>query len=157
MGSVALDDIDAIDLRRIVEYVLSRKTFNHAVAEHQWGTGQAFRKIGAMGARRFLETHRVLEDVTRDRECFGASFEKNPRDAVEIVQVVAQMGEEALSQLMAEPETREAFLTRMRVCPRNAAHFLKEVADMGIGRFNEFVAPSTKNITIITSSNVSTL
>jgi hypothetical protein len=38
---------------------------------------------------------------------------------------------------MADPATREAFLTRMRVCPRNAAHFLQEVALMGVAVFNE--------------------
>jgi hypothetical protein len=40
---------------------------------------------------------------------------------------------------MSDPETREAFLTRTGVCPRNAAHFLKEVAEMGVVTFNEFV------------------
>jgi hypothetical protein len=58
---------------------------------------------------------------------------------VEIVQVVANIGEAALSELMSDPATREAFLTRMRVCPRNAAHFLQEVALMGIAVFNELV------------------
>jgi hypothetical protein len=135
----AIDRIDVISLQRIVDYVLSQTTFNLAVSEHQWGTSRAFRKIAAMGPKEFLDTHRIIEDVTRDRECFGASFKKNPRDAVEIVQVAAQMGEEALTTLMANSETREAFLTRMRVCPRNAAHFLAEVAVMGVDAFNEFV------------------
>jgi hypothetical protein len=40
---------------------------------------------------------------------------------------------------MADPETREAFLTRMRVCPRNAAHFLAEVEEMGVDTFEELV------------------
>jgi hypothetical protein len=135
----ALERLDAVSVQRIVEYVLSQKTFNHAVAEHQWGTSQAFRKIADMGAGKFLDTHRVVEDVTHDRECFEASFQKNPRDAVEILQVVAQLGKEAFGELMGDRETREAFLTRMRVCPRNAAHFLKEVAEMGVGTFSEFI------------------
>jgi succinyl-CoA synthetase alpha subunit len=135
----AMGQIDAISAHRIIDYVISQTTFNYAVGEHQWGTAQAFHKIGDMGPKRFLDTHRILEDVTRDRECFGASFKKNPRDAVEIVQVAARLGTEALSQFMADLETREAFLTRMRVCPRNAAHFLAEVAVMGVGAFNDLV------------------
>jgi succinyl-CoA synthetase alpha subunit len=133
----AVARLDPISVNRIVDYVVSPKAFNYAVAEHQWGTSQAFHKIADMRARKFFDTHRILEDVTHDRECFGASFKKNPRDAVEIVQVVAHIGEEAFSQLMGEPATREAFLTRMRVCPRNAAHLLQEVALMGSERFNE--------------------
>jgi hypothetical protein len=92
-----------------------------------------------MGPTKFLDTHRILEDVTRDRGCYAAGFKKNPRDAVEIIQVVANIGEEALGQLMSDPDTREAFLTRMSVCPRNAAHFLQEVALMGIPVFNRLV------------------
>jgi succinyl-CoA synthetase alpha subunit len=129
--------VDATSLTRIVDYAVSRERFNYAVAEHQWGTSQAFRKIVDMGPGKFLQTHRILEDMTHDRECFGASFEKNPRDAVEIVQVVADLGEDAFGQLMGDPGTREAFLTRMRVCPRNAAHFLQEVALLGVAVFNE--------------------
>ena len=133
----AASRLDPIHLNRIVEYVVSRSRFDYSVAEHQWGTTQALRKITDMDAGRFLDTHRILEDMTRDRDCFGASFKKNPRDAVEIVQVVANLGEAAFGQLMSEPATREAFLTRMRVCPRNAAHFLQEVALMGVPVFNE--------------------
>jgi succinyl-CoA synthetase alpha subunit len=133
----AVGRLDPISLNRIVDYVVSRGRFDYAIAEHQWGTSQALRKIGDMGPRKFLETHRILEDMTRDRECFGASFEKNPRDAVEIVQVVADLGEEAFGQLMSDPATREAFLARMRVCPRNAAHFLQAVALMGFAAFTE--------------------
>jgi succinyl-CoA synthetase alpha subunit len=129
--------LDSVSLDRIVDYAVSRQTFNYAVTEHQWGTSQAFHKIADMGPRKFLDTHRILEDVTHDRECFGASFKKNPRDAVEIVQVVANLGKETFSQLMSDPGTREAFLTRMRVCPRNAAHLLQEVALMGVAVFNE--------------------
>jgi succinyl-CoA synthetase alpha subunit len=135
----ATSRLDPMSLSRIVDYVVSQETFNYAVAEHQWGTSQAFHKIADMGPTRFLDTHRILEDVTRDRECFAAGFKKNPRDAVEIVQVVANIGEAALNELMSDPATREAFLTRMRVCPRNAAHFLQEVALMGIAVFNELV------------------
>jgi succinyl-CoA synthetase alpha subunit len=135
----AASRLDAVDLNRIVDYVVSQQTFNYSVAEHQWGTSQAFHKIADMGPTRFLDTHRVLEDVTHDRECFAAGFKKNPRDAVEIVQVVANIGRAALSELMSDPATREAFLTRMRVCPRNAAHFLQEVAQMGIAVFNRLV------------------
>ncbi len=135
----ATSRLDPTSLNRIVDYVVSQQKFNYSVAEHQWGTSQAFHKIADMGATRFLDTHRILEDVTHDRECFAAGFKKNPRDAVEIVQVVANIGEEALGKLMQDPETREAFLTRMRVCPRNAAHFLQEVALMGIDVFNGLV------------------
>jgi hypothetical protein len=131
--------LDPMSLNRIVDYVVSHERFNYAVAEHQWGTSQAFHKITDMGPTNFLDTYRILEDMTRDRECFGAGFKKNPRDAVEIVQVVANMGEEAFGQLMADPATRESFLTRIRVCPRNAAHFLQEIALMGIVVFNELV------------------
>jgi succinyl-CoA synthetase alpha subunit len=134
---LAASRLDRISLNRIVEYVVGQHRFNYAIAEHQWGTSQAFRKIADMGATKFLDTHRILEEVTRDRECFGASFTKNPRDAVEIVQVVANLGEEAFGRLMRDPATREAFLMRMRVCPRNAAHFLQEVAAMGVAVFNE--------------------
>lgn len=135
----AIDRIDVISARRIIDYVVSQAAFNYSVSEHQWGTAQAFHKIAAMGARKFLDTHRLIEDVTRDRECFGASFKKNPRDAVEIVQVAALMGPEALSEFMADLDTREAFLARMRTCPRNAAHFLAEVTVMGVSAFNEMV------------------
>jgi hypothetical protein len=134
----ASNRIDVISLNRIVDYVLTRANFNYAVSEHQWGVSQAFHKIADMGTKRFLDAHRILEDVTHDRECFAASFEKNPRDAVEIVQVVANLGEEALSRLLSDRETRDAFLTRMRVCPRNAAHFLQEVVRMGVAVFDEF-------------------
>jgi hypothetical protein len=135
----AASRLDAVDLNRIVDYVVSQQAFNYSVAEHQWGTSQAFHKIADMGPTRFLDTHRILEDVTRNRECFAAGFKKNPRDAVEIVQVVANMGRAALSELMSDSATREAFLTRMRVCPRNAAHFLQEVAEMGIAVFDRLV------------------
>jgi hypothetical protein len=131
--------LDVISVRRIVDYVLSQATFNHSIAEHQWGISQAFHKIADMGPRRFLDTHRIIEDVTHDRESFAAGFKKNPRDAVEMVQVVALLGEEEFARLMADPQTREAFLTRVRVCPRNAAHFLHEVAEMGVDAFEEFV------------------
>ncbi len=132
----ATSRLDPMSLNRIVDYVVSQQTFNYAVAEHQWGTSQAFHKIADMGATRFLDTHHVLEDVTHDRESFAEGFKKNPRDAVEIVQVVANIGEAAFSELMEDPSTREAFLMRIRVCPRNAAHFLQEVAVMGIAVFN---------------------
>jgi len=135
----ATSRLDPISLNRIVDYVVSQQTFNYSVAEHQWGTSQAFHKIADMGPTRFLDTHRILEDVTHDRVSFAAGFKKNPRDAVEIVQVVANIGEAALGELMSDPATREAFLTRMRVCPRNAAHFLQEVAEMGVGVFNRLV------------------
>jgi hypothetical protein len=135
----ATSRLDAIAVNRIVDYVVSPEAFNYAVAEHQWGTSQAFHKIADMGETRFLDTHRILEDVTHDRGCFGASFKKNPRDAVEIVQVVGNIGTQAFQQLMRESETREAFLSRMRLCPRNAAHFLQEIALMGVDVFNEFV------------------
>jgi succinyl-CoA synthetase alpha subunit len=134
----ATSRIDIISANRIIDYVVSPTNFNYSVAEHQWGTSQAFHKIADMGARKFLDAHRILEDVTHDRECFGASFKKNPRDAVEIVQVVANLGKESLGQLLSDREIREAFLTRMRVCPRNAAHFLQEVAHMGASVFAEF-------------------
>jgi succinyl-CoA synthetase alpha subunit len=135
----ATNRIDAISVNRIVDYVISPVNFNYAVAEHQWGTSQAFHKIADMGPGKFLDAHRRLEDVTHDRECFAASFKKNPRDAVEIAQVVANLGEESLSRLLSDPETRGAFLTRVRVCPRNAAHFLQEVVAMGVEAFDEFV------------------
>jgi succinyl-CoA synthetase alpha subunit len=135
----ATNRIDAISVNRIVDYVVSPLNFNYAVAEHQWGTSQAFHKIADMGPGKFLDAHRTLEDVTHDRECFAAGFKKNPRDAVEIVQVVANLGEEPLGQLLGDPETRDAFLTRVRVCPRNAAHFLQEVVDMGVAVFDDFV------------------
>ena len=135
----ATNRIDVISVNRIVDYVVSPANFNYSVAEHQWGTSQAFHKIADMGARKFLDAHRILEDVTHDRECFAASFKKNPRDAVEIVQVVANLGEEALGQLLSDRETCHAFLTRVRVCPRNAAHFLQEVVGMGVTVFNELV------------------
>jgi hypothetical protein len=35
-----------------------------------------------MGPTSFLDTHRIIEDVTHDRESFGAGFKKNPRDTV---------------------------------------------------------------------------
>jgi hypothetical protein len=136
---IATARIDAISLQRIVDYVVSQAAFNVAVAEHQWGISQAFRKIADMGPTNFLDTHRIIEDVTHDRESFGAGFKKNPRDTVEIVQVVALLGKEGFARLMSDPETREAFLTRIRVCPRNAAHFLQQVADMGVDAFNELV------------------
>jgi succinyl-CoA synthetase alpha subunit len=135
----ATSRLDPVSLSRIVDYVVSQERFNYAVAEHQWGTSQAFHKIADMGPTKFLDTHRILEDVTHDRECFAAGFTKNPRDAVEIVQVVANIREAALSELMSDSDTREAFLTRMRVCPRNAAHFLQEVALMGVAVFNGLV------------------
>jgi len=135
----ATNRIDAISVNRIVDYVISPVNFNYAVAEHQWGTSQAFHKIADMGPEVFLDAHRRLEDVTHDRECFAASFKKNPRDAVEIAQVVANLDEESLRRLLREPETRGAFLARVRVCPRNAAHFLQEVVAMGIAVFDEFV------------------
>jgi len=135
----ATSRLDPVSLSRIVDYVVSQETFNYAVAEHQWGTSQAFHKIADMGPTKFLDTHRILENVTHDRGCFAAGFKKNPRDAVEIVQVVANIGEAALGELMTDPATREAFLTRMGVCPRNAAHFLQEVALMGIAVFNRLV------------------
>jgi hypothetical protein len=134
----AANRIDVISLNRIVDYVVSPANFNYAVSEHQWGLSQAFHKIADMGPRKFLDAHRILEDVTHDRECFAASFKKNPRDAVEIVQVVANLGEEALSRLLSDRETSDAFLTRVRVCPRNAAHFLQEVVRMGVAVFDEF-------------------
>jgi succinyl-CoA synthetase alpha subunit len=135
----ATNRIDVISVNRIVDYVVSPANFNYAVAEHQWGTSQAFHKIASMGAKKFLDAHRILEDVTHDRACFAASFKKNPRDAVEIVQVVANLGEEALGQLLSDRETCHAFLTRVRVCPRNAAHFLQEVVGMDVTVFNELV------------------
>jgi succinyl-CoA synthetase alpha subunit len=135
----ATNRIDAISVNRIVDYVISPVNFAYAVAEHQWGTSQAFHKIADMGPGKFLDAHRTLEDVTHDRECFAASFKKNPRDAVEIAQVVANLGKEPLSRLLSDPETRGAFLTRVRVCPRNAAHFLQEVVAMGVEAFDEFV------------------
>jgi len=135
----ATDQIDAISVKRIIDYVLSQRMFNHAVAEHQWGISQAFYKIGDMGAAKFLDTHRIFEDVTHDRGHFAAGFTKNPRDAVEIMQVVALLGRGDFAELMSDPETCEAFLTRISVCPRNAAHFLKEVAETGVVTFNEFV------------------
>jgi succinyl-CoA synthetase alpha subunit len=131
--------IDAVSVQRIVDYIVSQAAFNHAVAEHQWGISQAFHKIADMGPTQFLDTHRIIEDVTHDRESFGAGFKKNPRDAVEIVQVVALLGKGDFTALMGDPDTREAFLARMRVCPRNAAHFLKEVTEMGVGAFNALV------------------
>jgi succinyl-CoA synthetase alpha subunit len=134
----ATSRLDVISTNRIVDYVVSPANFNYSVAEHQWGTSQAFHKIADMGPWQFLDAHRILEDVTHDRESFAAGFKKNPRDAVEIVQVVANLGKEALGQLLNDRETREAFLTRMRVCPRNAAHFLQEVAEMGVAAFDEF-------------------
>ena len=97
---------------RLVDYVVSPSIFNHAVSEHQWGISNAFHKIADMGPTPFLDTHRILEDVTHDRECFSAGFKKNPRDTVEIVQVVANLGEESLSRLLGDPEPRDAFLTR---------------------------------------------
>jgi len=135
----ATSRLDPVSMNRIVDYVVSQEAFHYAVAEHQWGTSQALHKIADMGPTEFLDTHRILEDVTHDRARFSAGFKKNPRDAVEIVQVVANIGEEALSELMSDSSTREAFLTRMRVCPRNAAHFLQEVALMGTAVFNELV------------------
>ncbi len=135
----AMDRIDVISAHRIIDYVISQATFNYAVGEHQWGTGQALGKIADMGARKFLDTYQTIEDVTHDRECFGASFKKNPRDAVEIVQVAALLETQALGDLLADIETREAFLIRMRICPRNAAHFLAEVAVMGVSAFNDLV------------------
>jgi succinyl-CoA synthetase alpha subunit len=136
---LAMDRIDPIPVRRIVDYVVSSAIFNHALSEHQWGISNAFRKIAEMGPTRFLDTHRIIEDVTRDRESFSAAFKKNPRDAVEIVQVVALMGSVAFERLIRDPNTREAFLTRMRVCPRNAAHFLQQVAEMGVDDFEALV------------------
>jgi succinyl-CoA synthetase alpha subunit len=136
---LATDRIDPIAVRRIVDYVVSPAAFNHAVREHQWGISNALHKIADMGPTAFLDTHRIIEDVTRDRKCFGAAFEKNPRDAVEIVQVVALLGKADLERLIRDPNTREAFLTRMRVCPRNAAHFLQQVAQMGVDAFEAFV------------------
>ena len=135
----ATSRLDPTSLNRIVDYVVSQEKFNYSVSEHQWGTSQALHKIADMGPTRFLDTQRILEDVTHDRESFAAGFKKNPRDAVEIVQVVANIGEGAFSELMSDPATRQAFLTRMRVCPRNAAHFLQEVALMGIAVFNQLV------------------
>jgi len=135
----AASRLGAMSLNRIVDYVVTQEIFNYSVAEHQWGTSQAFHKIADMGPTKFLDTHRILEDVTHDRECFAGGFKKNPRDAVEIVQVVANIGEEAFGELMSDPDTREAFLTRIRVCPRNAAHFLQEVALMGVAVFNGLV------------------
>jgi len=131
--------IDAIRLRRLVDYVVSQAIFNHAVSEHQWGISNALHKIADMGPTQFLDTHRIIEDVTHDRDCFSAGFMKNPRDTVEIVQVVALMGKKDFERLMDDRETREAFLARMRVCPRNAAHFLQQVAEMGVDAFNELV------------------
>jgi succinyl-CoA synthetase alpha subunit len=136
---IATARIDAISLQRIVDYVVSQADFNLAVAEHQWGISQAFRKIADMGPTTFLDTHRIIEDVTHDRESYGAGFKKNPRDTVEIVQVVAMLGKEGFARLMSDPGTREAFLTRIRVCPRNAAHFLQQVAEMGVDSFNGLV------------------
>ncbi len=139
---VATSRLDVVSVNRIVDYVVSRSNFNYAVAEHQWGTSQAFHKIAAMGASEFLDAHRILEDVTHDRACFAASFKKNPRDAVEIVQVVEIIGKEALGRLLGDRETRDAFLTRVRVCPRNAAHFLQEVLRMGVPVFDELTEHS---------------
>jgi succinyl-CoA synthetase alpha subunit len=134
----AANRIDVISVNRIVDYVISPANFNYAMSEHQWGLSQAFHKIAEMGPTKFLDAHRILEDVTHDRECFAASFKKNPRDSVEIVQVVANLGEEVLAGLLNDRDTRDAFLTRVRVCPRNAAHFLQEVARMGVAVFDEF-------------------
>jgi len=136
---LATSRFDPISVQRIVDYVVSQAAFNCAVAEHQWGISQAFRKIADMGPTNFLDTHRIIEDVTHDRESYGAGFKKNPRDTVEIVQVVALLGKEGFARLMSDPGTREAFLTRIRVCPRNAAHFLQQVADMGVDAFNKLV------------------
>ena len=135
----ALRRMDPTDVQWLVDYVLTQKTFDVSVAEHQWGTSQALHKIADMGTRSFFEAHRVLEDVTRDRTSFRTSFCKNPRDALEIIQVIDRLGEDQFARFMADPETREAFLHRMRVNPRNSAHFLQEVLLIGVGPFNCFI------------------
>jgi len=72
----ATSRLDTISANRIVDYVVSPANFNYSVAEHQWGTSQAFHKIADMGPKEFLDAHRILEDVTHDRECFGASLRR---------------------------------------------------------------------------------
>ena len=135
----AVGRLQPIEVQRIVDYVVTQATFNFAIEEHQWGTSQALHKIDGMGAQYFFDTHRVIEDVTHDRESFREAFKKNPRDAVEIVQVVGRLGADAFADLMSDIATREAFLARMRMGPRNAAHFIKAVAKNGVPSFNEFV------------------
>jgi hypothetical protein len=128
-----------VDVRRLIDYVLTQQTFDYSVAEHQWGMSQVLHKAVDMGLRPFFEAHRILEDATHDRESFREGFRKNPRDALEIVQVVAGLGAEDFGGLMADADTREAFLARMRLDPRHAAHFLQEVVIVGATVFNDFM------------------
>ena len=127
------------DVRRLVDYVLTQQTFDYSVAEHQWGTSQMLYKTVNMGLRSFFEAHRVLETAAHDRESFRMGFRQNPRDALEILQVVDGMGEKDFGLLMADADTRESFLVRMRLDPRHAAHFLQEVAVMGARPFTDFI------------------
>ncbi|MBN1609475.1 MAG: HD domain-containing protein [Polyangiaceae bacterium] len=135
----AIGRIDPVDVERIVDSVLSHAVFDNAVSEHQWGTAQAFSKIADLGAPAFLQAQRVIEDVTHDRESFRLGFCKNPRDVLEIVQVVRELGHQALGDFIRDPTTREAFLCRLRTSPRNTAHLLQEVARVGVPAFNTLI------------------
>jgi succinyl-CoA synthetase alpha subunit len=135
----AIGRMDPVDVEGIVDSVLSHAVFDNAVSEHQWGIAQAFAKIADLGAPAFLQAQRVIEDVTHDRESFRLGFCKNPRDVLEIVQVVRELGHQAFSDFIRDPNTREAFLRRLRTSPRNTAHLLQEVVKVGVPAFHTFI------------------
>ncbi|MBW1881118.1 MAG: hypothetical protein JRJ84_22420, partial [Deltaproteobacteria bacterium] len=135
----AVSRLDPVEVRRIVDYVLTKADFDFSVEEHQWGTSQAFHKIADMGARVFFEVHQLIEDATQDRESFRTAFKKNPRDTVQIAQVVTRIGRPAFFALMSNPGTCKAFLTRMCKSPRTAANFLHQVEELGAAEFDRLV------------------
>jgi succinyl-CoA synthetase alpha subunit len=135
----AVGRLEQVEVRRIVDYVVTQRAFDLAITEHQWGTSQALHKIADMGAKEFFEHQMILEDCTRDRQSFRLAFQKNPRDAVEIVQAAARLGAADLAELMSDSSTRWAFLKRVRLSPRNAAHVLQEVVALGADQLKRLV------------------
>lgn len=135
----AVGRLEPVQVRRIVDYVVTQAFFDFALAEHQWGTSQALHKIADMGARRFFTVHQLMEDATRDHDSFRIAFKKNPRDTVQIVQAVGQMGPEAFHAITANPETRAALLLRIRKNPRTAAHLIEQIHNVGAIAFDQLV------------------
>lgn len=104
--------------------------------------GRALVHIANFGSDDFVDQHATLEakcDGWKAR--FQSGFSDNPRDAVAISEITAQLGVDVLEELFLDDvRTTDRFLHALGTSPRNVAHVLREVHRMGVEEFRGYSA-----------------
>lgn len=142
---LAIEKISGSDMQYLVEEVLTRDIFSHCLKEHQWGIGKFFNGVASkIGIARFKEAYAGLCTIREFAEAFRVAVSRNPRDAIEFLEVSGWLNEERRTMLYRKSDFIEALMDRFRNYPRNASHILNALARL----------PEHEFASVLTQSNL---